>query len=710
MNAMISSFAHNSMLREALEYVRLTLENGKRPNWITMTVILPICAKLRPLKQGKEVHAYALKRRFLPHVTMVSSLMVMYSKCGVIGYSIWLFDGMEKKNVILWTAMIDSCVENGFLNEALAVMRSMQLTQQRPSEIAMISIVHVLAELADQKLGKAMHGYVMRSRNCGKSGVPLSTALIDMYVKCKDLAYARRFFNGLSGASIVSWTAMIASYIHSNNLNEGVRLFVKMLEEGVLPNEIAIFSLVKECSKVGALELGKWLHAFTLRNGITISVVLATAFIDMYGKCSDVRSARSVFDSIENKDLMICSAMILAYAQTNCIDEAFDIYVQMTDCGIRPNEITMVSLLVLCAKSGSLEMGKWIHSYIDKQGIKRDTKLKTSLVDMYAKCGDIDTTYRLFAAAADPDVSMRNAMISGYAMHGDGDSALELFVEMEAQGVIPNDITFIGALKACSHSGLLQEGKRLFHKMVHNFGLVPKVEHYGCMVDLLGRAGLLDEAQKLINDMPMRPNTAVLGSFLAACKLHKNVKLGEWAAKQFPSLEPHKCGYNVLMSNIYAAENRWGDVADIRRVMTDAGISKEPGFSSIEVNGSVHEFIMGDRKYLETKKFYEMIAEMREKLEDSGYTPDISSVLMNIDREEKETALNYHSEKLAMAYGLISTAPCAPIRIVKNLRVCDDCHNATKLLSKIYGREIIVRDRNRFHHFKEGSCSCHDYS
>ena len=706
---LITSYIKNNCPEEAVKiYIHMRKTDTEIDNFIIPSV-LKACGLIPSTLLGQEAHGFAVKNGFHGDVFVCNALMMMYSEVGSPASARLLFDKIEKRDAVSWSTMIRNYSRNGMLNEALNLVREMHVLGVKPSEIAMISIIHVLAELADLKLGKAMHAYVMRNRNYEKLGVPLSTALIDMYVKCANLAYARRSFDGLSEASIMSWTAMIAAYIHCNDLDEGIRLFVKILGEGMFPNEITILSLVKGCGTAGALKLGKLLHAFTLRNEFAISLILATAFIDMYGKCGDVKSARSVFDGIKNKDLTMWSAMISTYAQTNCLDEAFDVFVQMTGCGIKPNEITMVSLLVLCAKAGSLEMGKWIHSYIDKQGIKGDMILKTSLVDMYAKCGDIDTAYRLFAAATDRDISMWNTMISGFAMHGHGGAALELFAEMEALGVIPNDITFIGALHACSHAGLLQEGKRLFHRMVHDFGLAPKVEHYGCMVDLLGRAGLLDESQELIKHMPMRPNTAVLGSFLAACKLHKNVSLGEWAAKQFLSLEPQKCGYNVLMSNIYAATNRWGDVADIRRAMKDAGIRKEPGVSSIEVNGSVHEFIMGDREHPETRKIYEMIAEMREKLEDAGYTPDVSVVLLNIDREEKEAALNYHSEKLAMAYGLISTAPGVPIRIVKNLRICDDCHNATKLLSKIYGREIIVRDRNRFHHFKEGSCSCCDY-
>ncbi|KAL1340832.1 hypothetical protein HN51_027294 [Arachis hypogaea] len=707
---LITSYIKNNCPEDAVKiYIHMRKTDAKIDNFIIPSALKACCVVPSALL-GQEVHGFVVKNGFHSDVFVCNALMMMYSEVGNLASACQLFDKIEKRDAVSWSIMLRNYSRHGMLNEALNLVREMHAIGVKPSEIAMISIIHVIAELADMKLGKGIHAYVTRNMSYEKPSVPLSTALIDLYAKCANLAYARRIFDNLSAASIISWTAMIAAYIHCNDLNEGFRLFIKILVEGVFPNDITILSLVKGCGAARALKLGKLLHAFTLRNGIAMSLNLATAFLDMYGKCSDVRSARSVFNnSTKNKDLMMYSAMISAYAKADCIDEAFDIFAQMTGCGIKPNEITMVSLLSLCAKSGSLEMGKWIHSYLDKQGIKADMVLKTSLVDMYSKCGDIDTAYGLFIKANDRDISMWNAMISGFAMHGHGNSALELFAEMEAQGVIPNDITFIAVLHACSHAGLVQEGKRLFCRMVNEFSLVPKIEHYGCMVDLLSRAGSLEEAQELIKDMPMRPNSAVLGSFLAACKVHKNVNLAEWAAKQFLSLEPEKCGYNVLMSNIWAASNRWENVADIRRAMKDAGIHKEPGFSSIEVHGTIHEFVMGDREHPETPKIYEMIGEMREKLEHAGYTPNVSVVLKNIDMEEKESAVNYHSEKLAMAYGLISTGHGIQLRILKNLRICEDCHNATKLVSKIYGREIIVRDRNRFHHFKEGFCSCNEY-
>lgn len=658
---------------------------------------------------GKEIHGFVLKNGLDGDVFVHNSLMQMYSECGSVVSARLVFDLMAERDSVSWSTMIRSYVRNRLLTEALEVVREMHIMHVKPSEVAMLSMVSLFSDLADTRTGKAMHGYVIRNSNYDRLRIPITTALIDMHAKCGNLSSAKRLFNGLPQKNVVSWTAMIAGCIRCNKLEEGTKLFNKMLEGRIFPNEITVFSLIIECGFVRALELGKWLHSYTLRNGFVMTLSLATALVDMYGKCGDTRSARSIFDGWDNKDVMIWSAMISAYAQANCTNEASDLFAQMVDRGVKPNQVTMVSLISLCAEVGALDLGKWIHLYINQQGVDVDLILKTSLVDMYAKCGDIHGSYRLFSEAKDRDICLWNAMITGFSMHGFGKEALELFEEMERLGVEPNDITFIGVFHACSHAGLVAEGKRLFDRMVGSYGLVPKIEHYGCMVDLLGRAGRLEEAHEFIKTMPMQPNTIIWGALLSACRLYKHPDLGEVAAKELLELEPQNCGYNILMSNIYAAANRWNDVAGVRKTMKDKGIKKQPGLSSIEVNGSVHDFVTGDRAHPQTGKIYEMLAEMTMKLKEAGYTPDTSVVLQNIDEEEKETSLNYHSEKLAMAFGLIHTAAGTPIRIVKNLRVCDDCHSATKLLSKIYGRVIVVRDRNRFHHFREGSCSCGDY-
>ncbi|XP_022156625.1 pentatricopeptide repeat-containing protein At3g62890-like [Momordica charantia] len=710
-NFLISSYTSNQFPHLAFHlylHLRRTDSDTRLDNFIVPS-LLKACAQASCRTLGKELHGFAIKSGFGECVFVCNALMNMYERCGSLISARLVFDKIPHRDAVSWSTMLRCYVRSKLYGEAFRLVREMHIVGVKLSDVAMISMIDVFGELSDMKSGKAMHGYIIRNVSDKEMEVPMRTALIDMYGKCECLASAQRLFDGLSRKSVVSWTAMIASCIHCHEIEEGAKNFKRMREEEVFPNEITFLGLISECGFVGALDLGKWLHAHLLRNGFEMSLALATALINMYGKCRQVRHARALFDGVDEKDVKVWSALISAYAQVSCIDQAFDLFFEMLSNKVKPNKVTMVSLLSLCAEAGALDYGKWTHAYIHRHGLEVDIILKTALIDMYAKCGDLKIARSLFDEDAQRDISMWNAMIAGFSMHGRGKEALELFSEMESHGVEPNDITFISLFHACSHSGMVAEGKKHFSRMVHCYGVVPKLEHYGCLVDLLGRAGYLTEAHTIIQNMPMKPNTVIWGALLAACKLHKNLALGEVAARNLLELDPQNCGYSVLRSNIYASAKRWTDVTSIREKMNNLGMKKEPGLSWIEVNGSVHHFKSGDKKCTKTRKVYEMVGEMCMKLKEAGYEPDTSVVLLNVEEEEKESALNYHSEKLAMAFGLISTAPGTPIRIVKNLRICNDCHTATKLLSKIYGRTIIVRDRNRFHHFSEGYCSCLGY-
>ncbi|CBI35164.3 unnamed protein product, partial [Vitis vinifera] len=528
------------------------------------------------------------------------------------------------------------------------------------------------------------------------------------------------FPSGLSPSA--QWNFVITSYTKRNQPRNALNVYAQLRKMDFEVDNFMAPSVLKACGQVSWTQLGKEIHGFVLKKGLDRDVFVGNALMLMYGECACVEYARLVFDKMMERDVVswipTTTALLDMYAKCGHLGLARQLFNGLTQKTV----VSWTAMIAGCIRSNRLEEGTKLFirmqeenifpneiTMLNKERVEVDCILNTALVDMYAKCGDINAAGRLFIEAISRDICMWNAIITGFAMHGYGEEALDIFAEMERQGVKPNDITFIGLLHACSHAGLVTEGKKLFEKMVHTFGLVPQIEHYGCMVDLLGRAGLLDEAHEMIKSMPIKPNTIVWGALVAACRLHKNPQLGELAATQLLEIEPENCGYNVLMSNIYAAANRWSDAAGVRKTMKTVGMKKEPGHSVIEVNGTVHEFLMGDQSHPQIRRINEMLAEMRRKLNEAGYVPDTSTVLLNIDEEEKETALTYHSEKLAMAFGLISTAPSTPIRIVKNLRVCNDCHAATKLLSKIYGRVIIVRDRNRFHHFREGYCSCGDY-
>lgn len=342
-------------------------------------------------------------------------------------------------------------------------------------------------------------------------------------------------------------------------------------------------------------------------------------------------------------------------------------------------------------------------------GLEEDVVVGTSVVDMYCKCGRVGPARTTFDRIKNKNVKSWTAMVTGYGMHGYAREALDVFYEMIRVKMVPNYITFVSVLSACSHAGLVDEGWHWFQTMTRRYHIEPGVEHYSCMVDLFGRAGFLNQAYDLIKKMKVRPDFVVWGSLLAACRKHKNVDLGEIAARKLFELDPKNCGYYVLLSNIYADAGRWKDVEKMRIHMKSHGLSKTPGFSLVELKGRVHVFLVGDKEHPDHEKIYSFLEELCRKVQEAGYVPNMTSVLHDIDCEEKEMTLKIHSEKLAVAYAVMNSVPGSTIQVIKNLRICGDCHETIKLIAKIVNRNIVVRDSKRFHHFSDGLCSCGDY-
>lgn len=498
--------------------------------------------------------------------------------------------------------------------------------------------------------------------------------------------------------------------------------------------------LLKACSEIPSLSLGRSIHSHIYKFGLFSHVGVLNLLVHMYFscgsndsaelafrgisevdnaswnivvggylKCGRLEVARRMFDEMIDRDTVSWSVMINGYVQNSCFKDALEMFRKMLVEEVEPNESVLVNVISACAHLGALEHGKWIEEYVRKKSVKLTVRIGTALVDMYSKCGFVDKALEVFNKMNEKNVMAWSAMIGGLAINGHGKDALHLFSRMELDGIRPNDVTFIGVLNACSHCRLVDEGVSYFDSMIGVYGLKPNIHHYCCMVDLYGRAGLLEKAKEVLESMPMKPNAAVWGALLNACRIHGNAHLGEQVGKQLLELEPNHTGRYILLSNIYASEGRWEDVAKLRRMMIERGISKTPGCSFIDLRGTVHEFIAGDNFHPQSKEIYVKLDEMNNDLKLAGYKPNTGKVLLGMDEEEKETAIFYHSEKLAIAFGFINSEPNATIRITKNLRVCEDCHTATKLISKIYKRDIVVRDRSRFHHFKDGSCSCMDF-
>ncbi|KAI4316314.1 hypothetical protein L6164_024305 [Bauhinia variegata] len=506
------------------------------------------------------------------------------------------------------------------------------------------------------------------------------------------------------------FNTVIRAYAQTDNSKEkAINIYQTMLRYGVLPNKFTYPFVLKACAGLADLNLGKSVHGSVVKFGFDDDSHVRNTMIHMYCCCNEgVDSARKMFDDTPKSDSVTWSAMIGGYARLGRSAEAIGLFREMQVMGVGPDEITMVSVLSACTDLGALELGKWIESYVQRENIRRPVELCNALIDMFAKCGDVDKAIKLFRQMGERTIVSWTSVIVGLAMHGRGLEAIALFDEMIEAGVAPDDVAFIGVLSACSHSGLVEKGRHFFNSM-KKFSIVPKIEHYGCMVDLFSRAGLVKEALGFVQRMPIEPNHIIWRSIITACHARGELKLGESITKGLIRNEPMSESNYVLLSNIYAKMLRWEKKAKIREMMDMKGMKKIPGSTMIEVNNEMYEFVAGDKSHNQYKEIYEMVDEMRREMKRAGYVPTTSQVLLDIDEEDKEDALNRHSEKLAIAFALLNTPPGTTIRIVKNLRVCEDCHSATKFISKIYKRKIVVRDRNRFHHFKNGLCSCGDF-
>eukprot|EP01018_Ginkgo_biloba_P035644 Gb_29805 [translate_table: standard] len=664
----IDRLCKEGRLKEAVDSLLAYDQPGGRVDSDTYALLLQHCVKMKSILEGKRVHVHLNQIGVKPAVFVANHLINMYAKCGSVVDARQVFDKMPTRNTFSWNTMIAGYVKFGNIEPAL------QLFDQMPER------------------------------------------------------------------DVVSWNTMIAAFAQHGPGEEALKLFCRMQQAGVQLNHFSFTSVLSACAAQLALEQGRQIHAHIIRAGFVLDVVVASALVDTYAKCGNIEDARQLFDKMPTRDVLSWTTMISGYAafgNVECGRELFDkmpernmiswtamiggyaqhghgedalkLFYEMELAGMKPDNFTFGSLLRACASIASMKQGKKIHAHLIKSRFESNVFVDSAVVDMYAKCGSIEDARRVFDKILKPDVVSWNAMIAGYAQHGHGKDALQLFEEMLQAGMKPDNITFIVVLSACSHAGLVDEGREYFNSMTRDHCITPKADHYVCLIDLFGRAGCLDEAVDCINNMPFEPNASAWNALLGACRIHGNMELGIRAAESLLQLEPQASSTYVLLSNIYAAVGRWDDVGKVRKLMKERRIKKEPGLSWIEVKNQVHSFIVEDRSHPQKEDIYAMLESLARQMEEAGYIPNTNLVLHDLEQEQKGQSLSYHSEKLAIAFGLISTPPETPLHIIKNLRVCGDCHTAIKFISKIVLREIIVRDASRFHHFKDGLCSCGDY-
>ncbi|MCL7049546.1 hypothetical protein MKW94_022474 [Papaver nudicaule] len=673
--------AHNLDSKPTEEWLLSSLKSAKTP------------------MQIKTLHAHIIKTNLTQNDLIFGQLFLCCSISNAMNYATNIFSKIHKPKLFFYNAMIKGYSQNGHHDKALQMYSLMRSRSVSCDSFTFPVVLRSVSSLNEIQTGKELHGVVMKMGLYSK--VILQTALIDMYCSCGSTDCARFIFDRIPERDVICWNTMIAGYAKCGEFDKARGLF----DRSPSRNVSSWNTLVDMYCKTGDIELARQFFDEMPEKDI----ITWNAMLSGYAKNGECESARRLFDQMGKRNVVSWNVLITCYVHKRRFLEALDLFRMMQVSDVKPNEVTVVSVIPACAHLGALDLGKWIHGYINRNHIKMDVYVNTSLIDMYGKCGSVEEAKGVFDNAKVKDTFLCNTMIEVLAMHGRAEAAFRIFISMRREGLKPNEVTFIGLLKACSHVGMVDTGLKYFEMMREEFGLTPKVEHFGCMVDLLGRAGHLQEAHELIKNLPMEPHPIVWGSLLGACKIHGNVELAEEVALRLVELEPQSCGNYVLLSNIYSEAGRFDEAVQLRKMMKEKGVKKQPGCSSIEVNHVVNEFFAGDRAHPKCKEIYEQLDKMVKRLKAEGYQPCISSALHDVDMNEKEQTLVHHSEKLAVAFGLISTDHRTPIRIVKNLRVCDDCHIFMKMVSKYYDRQMVIRDCSRFHHFSNGSCSCSDY-
>jgi pentatricopeptide repeat protein len=675
-STLIHAFSKLSRFGDALRVFTRMIAHGLMPDGHVFPSVFKACAGLRALEAGQQVHSFASVSGFALDSLVQSSLVHMYMKCDRLRDAHKLFDKITQRDVVIWSALIACYSRRGCIDEAKQLFREMR----------------------------------------------------DMGVE----------------PNLVSWNGMIAGFNHSGSYTEAVFMFQKMHLEGFQPDGSSISSVLPAIGDLEDLVLGIQIHGYVIKQGFDSDKCVVTALIDMYGKCACRLEMSQVFYEINQMDIGACNALITGLSRNGHVNdalevfrkfkgqgmelnviswtsmiascsqngkdmEALELFREMQIEGVKPNSVTIPCLLPACGNIAALMHGKAAHCFSLRRGFSNDVYVGSALIDMYANCGKIQLSRLCFEKMPTRNLVCWNAIMGGYAMHGKAKETMEIFNLMQSNGQKPDFISFTCVLSACSQNGLTEEGWYYFNSMSQEHGMKARIEHYACMVTLLGRVGKLEEAYSMIKSMPFEPDACVWGALLSSCRVHSNVTLGEVAARELFKLEPRNPGNYILLSNIYASEGKWIEVDKVRDMMKGMGLRKNPGCSWIELKNKVHMLLAGDKSHPQIEQIIEKLDKLNMEMKKSGYCPKTNFVLQDVEEQDKEQILCGHSEKLAVVFGLLNTSPGSPLRVIKNLRICGDCHAVIKFISSFEGREISVRDTNRFHHFKDGVCSCGDY-
>lgn len=617
-NVMLSGYAKCGDLDSVMKGFSAMRMDKISPNVVTFDCVLSVCASKSLIGLGVQLHGLAVVSGLEFEGSIKNSLLSMYSKCGRFDDACKLFRMMSRADTVTWNCMISGYVQSGLIEESLVCFSEMISSGVLPDAITFSSLLPSISRFESLEYCRQIHCYIMR--HSVPLDIFLTSALIDAYFKCRGVLTAKKIFRQCNSVDVVVFTAMISGYLHNGLRTDALEMFRRLVGVEICPNEITLVSILPVIGGLLALKLGRELHGFIIKNGFDRRCNVGSAVIDMYAKCGRMDLAHEIFRRLSKKDIVSWNSMITRCAQSDDPSAAIDVFRQMGVSGTGFDCVSISSVLSACASVASESFGKAIHCFmIRRSSLSSDVYSESTLIGMYAKCGNLESAMNVFERMEEKNIVSWNTIIAAYGNHGRLKDSLSLFREMvENNGVRPDQITFLEMISSCCHAGDVDEGVRFFRSMTEDYGIQPQQEHYACLVDLFGRAGRLNEAYETVKGMPFAPDAGVWGTLLGACRLHKNVELAKIASRRLMDLDPGNSGYYVLISNAHADAGEWGGVTKARSIMKERGVEKVPGTSWIELNKIKHSFVSNEENHPEYSHMHSLLNLLLEELKLEG--------------------------------------------------------------------------------------------
>ncbi|KAK9723950.1 hypothetical protein RND81_05G036500 [Saponaria officinalis] len=741
--AVISGLAKFGYEYEAIELFFRMRDRGIEPNEFTFVAFLTACSRICELNLGVQVHSLVVKLGFVYCTYVVNALMSLYSKSGCLDDALQLFDEMSERDIASWNTVISGAVSGLMFDRAFELFRDIaRFDGFRLNQFTLSSLISACTGCSAGVLGREIHAYVLKVGFDRQLSV--SNALIAFYKKCGVVKDVEVVFERMPIKNVISWTGMVTAYMEFGMVTaamdmfdnmpernavsfntvltglckngeglEALSLFDKMINDGVELTEHTVTSIIKACSLLEEKNISEQLHCFVIKFGFKSNSRIEAALLDMCTRCRRMADAELLYDQSQfdqNKSINWTS-LICGYARNAQPEEAIALFQWgHSEEAMAVDEIVMTSVLGICGTLGFYELGEQMHGYVLKTGLFRNVGLGNALISMYAKCGYVEDACKLFSYLPVHDVVSWNCLIAGYLLQRQGDEVLAVWSRMKTEFIRPDSVTFVLVISSYRYttSRILDDCRKLFFSMNSMYGIEPTSDHYASLVSVLGYWGFLEEAEDIITKMPYEPKASVWRALLHSCQIHSDTIVGKSIVKHILAMKPQDASTYILISNLLSASGRWHYSEFVREEMRKKGIQKHPANSWIIHQSQVHSFYTRDRSHSESKDICRGLEILIKECLKAGYVPDTSFVLHEIEEQQKTDFLFYHSAKLAVTYGLLTTKPGKPIRVTKNVLLCGDCHNFFKYVSKITRREICLRDTSGFHYFSHGTCSCNN--